>query len=131
MLGRAVTFERQGEERILMDKQEFAVERSNGADRITVTVRGDVDLGTVDALGQALDQATREGGQVVIDMTDVTFLDSTGVRVLVEAYRSAQRHGGVLYVRGARHWVARVLEVTGVARLLSMPNADVAESTQD
>jgi anti-sigma B factor antagonist len=114
-----------------MDKQEFAVERSDGADRTTVTVRGDVDLGTVDALGQALEQATREGGQVVIDMTDVTFLDSTGVRVLVEAYRSAQRHGGVLYVHGARHWVARVLEVTGVARLLSVPPVEVVESTQD
>jgi anti-sigma B factor antagonist len=130
MLGGVIAFERSGEER-LMDKQEFTVERSDGGDRTTVTVRGDVDLGTVNALGQALEQATREGGQVVIDMTDVTFLDSTGVRVLVEAYRSAQRHGGVLYVRGARHWVARVLEVTGVARLLSEPPVEVAESTQD
>jgi len=114
-----------------MEKQDFAVERSEGAGRITVAVRGDVDLGTVDALSQALDQATRGGGQVVIDMTDVTFLDSTGVRVLVEAYRSAQRSGGALYVRGARHWVARVLEVTGVARLLTMPAAEVGESTPE
>jgi anti-anti-sigma factor len=114
-----------------MDKQDFAVERSDGEDRIVVAVRGDVDLGTVDALSQALEQATRGGGQVVIDMTDVTFLDSTGVRVLVEAYRSAQRSGGALYVRGARHWVARVLEVTGVARLLTMPNAEVVESSQE
>jgi anti-sigma B factor antagonist len=114
-----------------MDKQDFAVERSDGPDRVTIAVRGDVDLGTVDALSQALEQATRDGGQVVIDMTDVTFLDSTGVRVLVEAYRSAQRNGGALYVRGARHWVARVLEVTGVARLLTMPSAEVGESTQD
>jgi anti-sigma B factor antagonist len=114
-----------------MDKQDFAVERTDGEDRIVVSVRGDVDLGTVDALSQALEQATRGGGQVVIDMTDVTFLDSTGVRVLVEAYRGAQRSGGALYVRGARHWVARVLEVTGVARLLTMPNAEAVESRKE
>lgn len=114
-----------------MDKQEFAVERSDVEDRIIVSVRGDVDLGTVDALSQALEQATRGGDPVIIDMTDVTFLDSTGVRVLVEAYRSAQRSGGALYVRGARHWVARVLEVTGVARLLTMPNADIVDASQD
>jgi len=114
-----------------MDKQDFAVERSDAGDRIIVSVRADVDLGTVDALSQALEQATRESGQVIIDMTDVTFLDSTGVRVLVEAYRSAQRNGGALYVRGARHWVARVLEVTGVARLLTMPDADAVDASQE
>jgi len=114
-----------------MDKQDFAVERSDSGDRVIVSVRGDVDLGTVDALSQALEQATRGGGQVVIDMKDVTFLDSTGVRVLVEAYRSAQRSGGALYVRGARHWVARVLEVTGVARLLTMPDTDIVDAAQE
>jgi anti-sigma B factor antagonist len=109
---------------VRMEDQDFEVERVIEPRYVTVTVRGDVDLRTVDQLSQELHVATAQERDVVIDLAGVTFLDSTGVRALVEAYRSAQQKGRGLYVRGARHWVARVLEVTGVAHLLSMPSRD-------
>jgi len=104
-----------------MEEQDFAVERVSEPDVTTVTVRGDVDLTTVGQLSQELHTATEQQRDVVIDLAGVTFIDSTGVRALVEAYRSARQAGLSLSVRGARHWVARVLEVTGVANMLSMP----------
>ncbi|NUT37558.1 MAG: STAS domain-containing protein [Hamadaea sp.] len=112
---------------MLMDEQDFAVERVSAPDMTTVTVRGDVDLTTVAQLSQELHAAAEQKRDVVIDLAGVTFIDSTGVRVLVEAYRTARQHGLSLSVRGARHWVARVLEVTGVATMLSMPARDASQ----
>ncbi|WP_290856620.1 STAS domain-containing protein [Hamadaea sp.] len=102
-----------------MDDQDFAVERKSEPDATAVIVRGDVDLTTVAQLTEELQSATQGEQDVVIDLAGVTFIDSTGVRALVEAYRSARQAGLQLSVRGARHWVARVLEVTGVATMLS------------
>lgn len=102
-----------------MDDLDFAVERKSEPDATAVIVRGDVDLTTVAQLAEELHSATEERRDVVIDLAGVTFIDSTGVRALVEAYRSARQAGLQLSVRGARHWVARVLEVTGVATMLS------------
>jgi anti-sigma B factor antagonist len=102
-----------------MEDQDFAVERKSEPDGTAVIVRGDVDLTTVGQLSQELQSVTEERRDVVIDLAGVTFIDSTGVRALVEAYRAARQAGLALSVRGARHWVARVLEVTGVATMLS------------
>jgi len=102
-----------------MDDQDFAVERQSEPDATAVIVRGDVDLTTVGRLSEELRSATADQRDVVIDLAGVTFIDSTGVRALVEAYRAARQAGLGLSVRGARHWVARVLEVTGVATMLS------------
>jgi anti-sigma B factor antagonist len=83
----------------------------DGDGRTIVAAAGSVDLATAPQLANALAQAHREGrAGVVVDLAAVDFLDSAGVRVLVEAYRQ----GGALSIRGAQGWVARVLDITGV-----------------
>ncbi len=52
--------------------------------------------------------------ELVVDMSQVTFLDSTGIRELIVAERALEYGGGRLVVRGASGVVRRVLEVTGV-----------------
>ena len=102
------------------------VERFAEAGHIRVTVRGDIDLTTVGELSRQLSAAARdEERDVVVDLRDVTFLDSTGVRALVDAYKEAERKGHEMSVSGARSWVAKMLELTGVAGLLSRRNRPV------
>jgi anti-anti-sigma factor len=88
-----------------------------GDGRIIVAAAGQVDLATAPQLAQALAQARLEGATgIVVDLADVDFLDSAGVRVLVEA---ARRSTGTLSVRGAQGWVAKVLDITGVQGYLN------------
>ena len=52
---------------------------------MVLTVGGDVDLAAADGLWDSLRDALRRGVRVVADLANVTFLDSTGLRVLVRA----------------------------------------------
>jgi anti-anti-sigma factor len=102
----------------------FSVDHVVEDGRLTVRVSGDIDLATAEKLSESLEGAVSRVGEVRVDLSEVTFLDSTGIRSLVQAYRSAQSRGGALYVVGARQWVAKVLEVTGVGPLLAPPEAE-------
>jgi anti-sigma B factor antagonist len=84
-----------------------------------VTVVGDVDVlsGTRlrRTLGDELDAPEAEG--VVVDLTAVTLLSSTGLAVLVDAHRHAQEHGCrlVLVVDPATRAVPLALHAAGIA----------------
>ena len=85
---------------------------ANGARRLAL--RGELDLGTAGRLEQALSESD---GAVVLDLRELTFMDSTGVRVLLEA---AERDGA-LSMLAPRDGDARVtLEETGIAPLLPL-----------
>jgi anti-anti-sigma factor len=58
---------------------------------------------------------------LVVDLSDVRFLDSTGIRALVDCDIAALQFGGRVVVTGARGIVRRCLEVTGVLDRLRHP----------
>lgn len=92
------------------------------AGRVTVAPTGEIDLVTAPRLAHVLAQAQRDGAtQIVVDLTGVDFLDSTGVGVLVRAANDAGQAGARFYVYGAHGAVAQVLEVTGVTAHLPPP----------
>jgi anti-sigma B factor antagonist len=84
---------------------------------VVVGVSGDVDLATAGALEEALGGAV--GSAVVVDLSDVPFMDSTGLNALVNGRRAIVDAGGsialVVTPEGA---VARLLEITGMEDLL-------------
>jgi anti-sigma B factor antagonist len=61
----------------------FAVEMIPGAR--AVQVRGELDLATEEQLTAVLDEAVAAGGPVVLDMTSLRFIDSSGIRALLNA----------------------------------------------
>lgn len=98
--------------------------------RVTVAPAGQIDLATAPKLAAALAEARRDGiSEIVVDLAEVDFLDSAGVRVLVQASRETTAAGATLYLKGAEGWVARVLEITGVAEFLPPPPESSPAST--
>jgi anti-sigma B factor antagonist len=87
----------------------------------TVHLSGELDLVVADDLGALLlaQFAQPETDAVVADLTEVGFMDSAALGALLLAYQHASDHGGRFTVTGATGGVARVLEITGVAGLLS------------
>lgn len=88
---------------------------------------GELDLSTAPQLNDALDRLAAEGQRrFLIDLTDLTFCDSTGIAAFVRGDNRAAAEGGWLRVTGATGRVARVLEVTGLADVLRY-DADTAD----
>lgn len=87
--------------------------------RAAVVLSGECDLSAREECMAVLMTAVDTAPLVVVDLGEVTFLDSSGVHALVTAYRAAQDRGGRLSIVGANGMVAHVLDITGVGGLLS------------
>jgi anti-sigma B factor antagonist len=81
-----------------------------------VAVYGEVDIAAVQALEAALDEAIRASvGAFVIDLTEVEFIDSSGLSVLLRARALLGREDRPLVVICPRGAVRRLLELAGAA----------------
>jgi anti-sigma B factor antagonist len=80
---------------------------------VIVVVEGELGMPAVAAFRAVVDQAIAASSRLVIDMADVTFLDSIGLRVLAVARRSVGANGTVTVRRAPEH-VARVLHLAGM-----------------
>jgi len=97
----------------------FTVTTSEEPGRVRVSLTGECDLAVVEQLNATLLAAVDRSDVVVVDLAGVDFLDSSGVHSLVVAYRAARERGGRLSIERPTGAVAAVLDVTGVAQLLS------------
>lgn len=97
-------------------------ENREGAPRTwRVDLHGAIDLETAPELSDELEELAKQGAKlVIVDLTDVEFLDSSGLRALVHGARMVEEGGGRLLVEGASGAVERVLELTDVLRRLSI-----------
>ncbi|HEX6602922.1 MAG TPA: STAS domain-containing protein [Solirubrobacterales bacterium] len=82
---------------------------------------GEFDIAGVDRFERSLSaEETSRAGTIVLDMRQLTFIDSSGLRAVVMADQRARADGGrLILVRGPAR-VNEVLEVTGVARHLEL-----------
>jgi anti-sigma B factor antagonist len=100
----------------------------NGAHRsgdtgAVVEVRGDIDGLNADAIGHRIARARRRpGSSVVLDMSDVTFMDSQGLRMLLEARQALADDGGVFRLLRPPQCVLLVLDLTGIRDPFSIEN---------
>jgi len=84
-------------------------------ERLRIVPRGELDLSTADHLEAALHEQFANGFfHVVADLRELTFLDSTGVRVLWQAHEGAERDGVRLSLIPGSGEVGRALELTGL-----------------
>ena len=84
-----------------------------------LTVTGELDIGTVSAFRSALGDLMGTGQRdVLVDLGQTDFLDSSGIGVLLWAHHRLEAAGGHLVVVNARGSVARTLDLTGAARIL-------------
>src|SRR6058998_3138170 len=103
---------------------DVASDRQDGA--LVVAPRGEIDLATVDLLRDAVERALQPGEDVVLDLREVGFMDTSGLRYVLELNDRAEREAFSLrVVRGPRA-VQRVFEVSGLER--GLPFVDDPEA---
>jgi anti-sigma B factor antagonist len=85
-----------------------------------VTVAGEVDIATVPVLREGLAGPSASGKPVVVDLDAVSFIDASGLGVLVGAANRAAAHGASLHVVCAKGRVRRLFAMTGLDRHLAL-----------
>ena len=91
-----------------------------------VTPRGELDLATAPQLADALSQAARGSAAVIMDLSDLTFMDSSGLHAILTARaRLHEANCRLMLVRGSQQ-VQRVFELTGTEPSLEFVSASDA-----
>jgi anti-anti-sigma factor len=100
---------------------------AQSAGLVRVCPVGEVDLATVDRVRDEL-EAVKAGGarRVALDLRHTTFLDSSGLRLIVEAQQSSNADGWQFGVIPGPPVVQRAFEIAGLKRMISF--VDGAES---
>jgi anti-sigma B factor antagonist len=80
----------------------------------TVALEGELDFETAFDVEMRLEEAIRTADEVVVDLSRLEFIDSTGIRALLEATRAAEREGTKLRVMPGPPPVQRVFETAGL-----------------
>jgi anti-anti-sigma factor len=102
----------------------FGVQVIRNGPATQIVPSGELDIATTPALEQAIKEATAEpGAALVLDLRELTFMDSTGLRTLAQTNARAEDEGFELAIwRGSRQ-IERVLEISGLGALLPLEDA--------
>jgi anti-anti-sigma factor len=97
---------------------------------VIVVVTGEVDMATAPALHAALLDALNDHAPAVVDLnlSACTFLDCSGIRVLVSAHATAQARGCQMWARYPQRIVRLVLEMTGLLDVFTAPDDTTAKT---
>ena len=91
----------------------------NATDGATVIhVRGEIDMATAGRLRDAIEPHMGPGDSIVLDLSEVDFMDSSCLHVLVQARGRLTENGGSLVLRNPSRAAQRVLTVSGATHFL-------------
>ncbi|WP_182113469.1 MULTISPECIES: STAS domain-containing protein [unclassified Actinotalea] len=92
-------------------------------DRSVVRAWGEIDLSVRRGVGDLCQAVADRGLPVVVDARDVTFIDSTGMSVLVRLARDAEVRGYPISLVDAPWMLRELLAITGVDQLIPLADA--------
>jgi anti-sigma B factor antagonist len=97
-----------------------------------VQPKGEIDLYTAPRLREELSGLVQQGRtQLVVDLSSVEFLDSTGLGTLIGSLKRCREAGGELVLAGASETVRKVLGITGLDKVFALhPTAEDATSSR-
>jgi anti-anti-sigma factor len=87
---------------------------------VVVSVHGELDVTSSQRFDDCLSDAAALSDQVILDMSEVDFMDTTALAVIVTHWRRQADEGGQLLLAGARYRYTKALWITGLADRLPM-----------
>jgi anti-sigma B factor antagonist len=103
------------------------IEVQSTEQRTLVTLSGELDASTASALYDKLsDLEVQDTHNVVLDLAKVTFMDSTGLAVIVTEHKRLQHSEGALTIFSPPSSVRRLFEITGLTTVL-----DIVPATEE
>ncbi|HEY7952265.1 MAG TPA: STAS domain-containing protein [Solirubrobacteraceae bacterium] len=104
----------------------FRIEVRNAPDRVVLCLHGELDLASAPLLAQEIENASDGAtAMVVLDLKELRFIDSTGLRIVLAANERAQERGQEFALTRGSEQVQRLLSITGVGehlRIIASPD---------
>ncbi len=97
----------------------FEAHLSDGTDPLTIAATGELDAASAATLGDALADGHVRSQNLVLDLAGVTFIDSSGLRVIAAEHVAAAESGASFRIVGATDRVRRIFEMTGLEALIA------------
>lgn len=100
---------------------DLSVSSEDDGDRTVITVGGEVDVYTASVLREQLDQQIGAGRRhLVLDLRNVTFMDSTGLGVLVGRLKLIRMRGGTMRLVCNSERILKVFAITGLDKVFQI-----------
>ncbi|OWY62937.1 hypothetical protein B7486_55760 [cyanobacterium TDX16] len=94
-------------------EQRLTVDETTSDGQVVLTLTGELDPHTAATLQAVLDRTLADGpATLLFDLTDLKFIDSSGLRVLIDAHKALSERGGELVVRNPSTTARRLFEIT-------------------
>ncbi len=98
----------------------FEIRVRRAGDRAIVVPEGEIDLATADDVEARLRDLRAEGlRDLVLDLRDVSFIDSSGLRLLVKMHNASQADEFDFSIVDGTPLISRVLEISGLAAVFA------------
>jgi anti-anti-sigma factor len=102
-----------------MQAEHLQVEVHSEPDRIVLRLLGELDLASAPLLQGAIERAEADAAtQIVLDLDDLAFIDSTGLRIILAAHERFQERGQMLALTRGSQQVQRLMSITRVGEHL-------------
>jgi anti-anti-sigma factor len=106
------------------------IKKQTSGSRVEIQVVGRMDGYWADHLGTALDEVIREGShQISLDLSEVPFMSSAGIRILVKCYKRLHTIQGSFLIPKASEQVKRVIALSGLKDTLLPESSQLAANT--
>ena len=103
----------------------FALHTDQDGDAAVVRVVGELDLATAPQLRELLANLVARGSRhVTLDLADMDFIDSTGLKVFVAGLQRLRDRGGELALQSPSAAALRVFEITGLTTIFANPSGN-------
>ena len=110
----------------------MAIKISSTPVRITVELSGEIDHHNAAALRLETDEAIQKvlAPNVRLDFGEVTFMDSSGIGLVMGRYAKMKTIGGELVLRGANERLMRIFKMAGLERIVRIEETDEEEENE-
>ena len=97
----------------------MSVELTRLGDTLTAAVGGEIDHHTARAIRECIDQGIQaaQPKTLVLDMSGVSFMDSSGIGLIMGRCKLMNETGGGIRITGASSGIARMIKLAGLSRL--------------
>jgi len=101
--------------------EELTVESAERDGWTVLSLKGDLDVYTAPRLKEAIAESVDRGGKLVaVDLSEVRFLDSTGLAVIVGGMKRVKENDGSLVLVAPNDQIRRILTITDLIKILQV-----------